>query len=64
MSARDAILARLKGAAPDRSQADALLIAPERPAVDPAALEAEFLARLATVGTGDHVEACLREQQS
>ena len=47
MSARDAILARLKGAAPDRSQADALLIAPERPAVDPAALEAEFLARLA-----------------
>ena len=47
MSARDAILARLKGAAPDRAQADALLIAPERPAVDPAALEAEFLARLA-----------------
>ena len=38
MSARDAILARLKGAAPDRAQADALLIAPERPAVDPAAL--------------------------
>lgn len=47
MSARDAILARLKGTAPDRAEADALLIAPERPAVDEAALEAEFLSRLA-----------------
>lgn len=44
---RDAILARLKGAAPDKAEADALLIAPERPAVDESALEAEFLARLA-----------------
>lgn len=47
MSARDAILARLKGAAPDKAEADALRIAPERPAVDAGALEAEFLARLA-----------------
>lgn len=47
MSARDAILAKLKGAAPDKAAADALLIAPERPAVDIGALEAEFLARLA-----------------
>ncbi|QGP79556.1 LutC/YkgG family protein [Sphingobium sp. CAP-1] len=47
MSARETILARLKGAAPDKAQADALLIAPERPAVDERALEAEFLARLA-----------------
>ena len=47
MSARDAILAKLKGAAPDKAAADALLIAPERPAVDTGALEAEFLARLA-----------------
>lgn len=47
MSAREAILAKLKGAAPDKAEADALLIAPERPAVDTGALEAEFLARLA-----------------
>ncbi|WP_311269470.1 LUD domain-containing protein [Sphingobium sp. WCS2017Hpa-17] len=47
MSTRDAILARLKGAAPDKAEADALLVAPERPAVDERALEAEFLARLA-----------------
>jgi L-lactate dehydrogenase complex protein LldG len=47
MSARDAILTRLKGAPPSAAQADALLIAPERPAVNGAALEAEFLARLA-----------------
>ncbi|WP_088184860.1 LutC/YkgG family protein [Sphingobium sp. Z007] len=47
MSARDAILARLKGTAPDRAEADALLVAPERPAVNEAALEAEFLSRLA-----------------
>jgi L-lactate dehydrogenase complex protein LldG len=47
MSARDAILARLKGAAPRAADADALLIAPERPVVNGDALEAEFLARLA-----------------
>ncbi|WP_242128368.1 LUD domain-containing protein [Sphingobium sp. Sx8-8] len=44
---RSAILARLKGPAPQQAEADALLIAPERPAVDESALEAEFLARLA-----------------
>lgn len=44
---RATILARLEGPAPIRSEADALLIAPERPAVDTDALEAEFLARLA-----------------
>ncbi|MFC3439904.1 lactate utilization protein C [Sphingobium rhizovicinum] len=47
MSARDTIFARLKGDAPSKTEADALLIAPERPRVDEAALEAEFLARLA-----------------
>jgi L-lactate dehydrogenase complex protein LldG len=49
MSARDFILARLKNGAPAdiRAEADALLIAPERPVVDESALEAEFLARLA-----------------
>jgi L-lactate dehydrogenase complex protein LldG len=47
MNSRDAILARLKGTAPNRAEADTLLIAPERPAVDENALEAEFLARLA-----------------
>jgi L-lactate dehydrogenase complex protein LldG len=47
MNSRDAILARLKGTAPNRAEADTLLIAPERPAVDESALEAEFLARLA-----------------
>ncbi|SER72755.1 LutC/YkgG family protein [Sphingobium sp. YR768] len=47
MSARDTIFARLKGDAPSKAEADALLIAPERPRVDEAALEAEFLARLA-----------------
>jgi L-lactate dehydrogenase complex protein LldG len=47
MSARDAIFARLKGDAPSKAAANALLIAPERPKVDEAALEAEFMARLA-----------------
>ncbi|MCI4590936.1 LUD domain-containing protein [Sphingobium sp. BYY-5] len=47
MSARDTILARLTGSAPDKAEADALLIAPERPALDGSTLEAEFLARLA-----------------
>ncbi len=49
MSARDAILARLTGAATPSAidaEAAALLIAPERPPVDPAALEETFLARL------------------
>ena len=53
MSARDAILGRLKGIAPDAAQAAALLVAPERPAVDEAALEAEFLARLALPSMAD-----------
>lgn len=52
MSAREAILSRLEGPAPgkpapNKAEADALLIAPERPAVDESALESEFLARLA-----------------
>ncbi|MEC3912737.1 LUD domain-containing protein [Sphingobium sp. CR2-8] len=47
MSARDTILAKLKGAMPDKAAADAMLVAPERPVVDESALEAEFLARLA-----------------
>lgn len=49
MSARAAILARLTGTAtPAAIDADAaaMLIAPERPPVDPAALEDTFLARL------------------
>ena len=49
MSARDAILARLTGTATPaaiRDEAAALLIAPERPPVDPAVLEETFLARL------------------
>lgn len=47
MSARNAILARLKGPTPVAAEAAALLDAPERPAVDASALESEFLARLA-----------------
>ncbi|HAF43216.1 MAG TPA: hypothetical protein DCG90_15870 [Sphingobium sp.] len=49
MSARDTILSRLKRTGPGNidAEAAALLIAPERPAVDESALEAEFLARLA-----------------
>ncbi|PBN44002.1 LUD domain-containing protein [Sphingobium sp. D43FB] len=47
MSARNAILARLKGPVPVAAEAAALLDGPERPAVDAAALESEFLARLA-----------------
>ncbi|BBF68448.1 LUD domain-containing protein [Sphingomonas bisphenolicum] len=48
MNARGTILGRLKGPAPDRAEAMALLlVAPERPAVDETALEAEFLSRLA-----------------
>jgi L-lactate dehydrogenase complex protein LldG len=49
VSARDAILARLTGTATPaaiRADAAALLIAPERPPVDPALLEETFLARL------------------
>ncbi len=49
MTARAAILARLKSLSPGpiAAEADALLIAPERPAVDVRTLESEFLARLA-----------------
>ena len=50
MTARDDILAALGGNAPAGTiarEAAALLLAPERPAVDAAQLEAEFLARLA-----------------
>ncbi|HVJ01761.1 MAG TPA: LUD domain-containing protein [Sphingomonas sp.] len=49
MSARDAILRRLAGnpAGDIRAEADALLRAPERPAVDPAALAEVFAERLA-----------------
>lgn len=61
MSARDAILGRLGTTAPAHLDADAaaLLIAPERPAVDDTALEAAFLARLAlpsVAATHDHIE--------
>lgn len=47
MSARNAILVRLKGPVPVAAEAAALLGTLERPAVDASALEAEFLARLA-----------------
>lgn len=47
MSARKAILARLKGPTPVAAEAAALLGTPERPAVDASNLESEFLARLA-----------------
>lgn len=50
MNARNAILARLKSAAPNRTEAQALLVAPERPAVGEAMLESAFLARLALPG--------------
>lgn len=55
MSAREAILARLGGAMSPGAvdaEADALLIAPERPAVDPLALEATFLDRLSVPSVG------------
>ncbi|WP_262504258.1 lactate utilization protein C [Sphingobium sp. KCTC 72723] len=47
LDSRGAILARLKSPAPSLNQATALLGTPERPAVNPANLESEFLARLA-----------------
>lgn len=50
MSARDTILARLAGTGSPASiaaEAAALVVAPERPAVDPATVEETFLARLA-----------------
>jgi L-lactate dehydrogenase complex protein LldG len=49
MNARDAILSRLKSTSPGTiaAEADALLIAPERPTVDVSRLESEFLTRLA-----------------
>ncbi|MGF7148815.1 L-lactate dehydrogenase complex protein LldG [Sphingomonas zeicaulis] len=49
MTARDDILAALGGTAPAGTiarEAAALLLAPERPAVDPSAVETEFLAKL------------------
>lgn len=49
MSARDDILAALPGTTPTGTialEAAALLLAPERPAVDPSAVETEFLAKL------------------
>lgn len=66
MTARAAILARLGGTATPaaiEAEADALLIAPERPPVDPAALEETFRARLtlpsvaASVDAIDRIEA-------
>lgn len=62
MNARDAILSRLGGSATPAAidaEAAALAIAPERPAVDPAALEETFLARLAlpsVAATIDRIE--------
>lgn len=47
MSARNAILARLKGPVPVAAEAAALLGTLERPVVDASNLEAQFLARLA-----------------
>jgi L-lactate dehydrogenase complex protein LldG len=59
MSARETILARLGGAAGAAAidaQAEALLLAPERPRVDAAALEETFLDRLAVPGVGATVD--------
>lgn len=59
MTARDAILARLGGKTPAPTidgEAAALLIAPERPPVDPRALEAAFLDRLAVPSIGATVD--------
>ncbi|WP_230629020.1 LutC/YkgG family protein [Sphingomonas sp. Leaf37] len=60
MSARDAILARLTGGAKPSAidvEAAALLIAPERPPVDPAALEETFLARLTLPSVAATIDA-------
>ncbi len=60
MSARDAILARLTGGATPSAidvEAAALLIAPERPPVDPAALEETFLARLTLPSVAATIDA-------
>jgi L-lactate dehydrogenase complex protein LldG len=60
VSARDAILARLTGTATPNAidaEAAALLIAPERPPVDPAALEDTFLARLAVPSVAATMDA-------
>ena len=59
MSARAAILARLGGtmsAAEIDAAAAALLIAPERPVVDPDALSATFVARLLEPGVGASID--------
>jgi len=60
VNARDAILARLTGTATRAAidgEAATLLIAPERPPVDPAALEDSFLARLAVPSVAATVDA-------
>jgi L-lactate dehydrogenase complex protein LldG len=61
MSTRDAILARLKPTSPTAPaiEAGALLVAPERPAVERDALEDAFVAKLALpsiAATGDAIE--------
>lgn len=61
MSARDDILARLASPPGSRiaDEADALLLAPERPAVDPARLRETFLERLAlpsVAATSDFID--------
>jgi L-lactate dehydrogenase complex protein LldG len=63
MSARAAILARLAGTATPAAidaVADALLIAPERPPVNPAALEETFRARLSLPSVAASVDAIAR----
>jgi L-lactate dehydrogenase complex protein LldG len=61
MNAREAILSRLKSTSPGpvEIEADALLIAPERPAIDTDALEGSFLAKLSLpsiAATHDRIE--------
>jgi L-lactate dehydrogenase complex protein LldG len=62
MNAREAILSRLAATTlgPAQIEADALLIAPERPEVDGSALEATFIAKLALpsiAATYDQIQA-------
>jgi L-lactate dehydrogenase complex protein LldG len=62
MSAREAILSRLQSTSPGGIQieADALLIAPERPSVDMGALEEGFVAKLSLpsiAATHDRIES-------
>jgi len=66
VTARAAILARLGGTATPAAidaEADALLIAPERPPVDPAALEDTFRARLTLPSVAASVETIDRIEQ-